>query len=154
MKRQAKHNLFLFWCLTTAGLGLILFGFLIFVFFKKPVPSIPAAASKDPLSSSTNSDILLDSALRQCLQAGCSNQLCLPAQHSLGPAFSTCEWRPEYDCYKNAVCELQPTGECGFTLTPELQNCLANARLSTPSMLEFLDNSNSTPANHVSNPQP
>jgi len=39
---------------------------------------------------------------------------------------TTCEFRPEHACYREAVCERQPNGECGFTDTPELRACLAS----------------------------
>ena len=32
-----------------------------------------------------------------------------------------------YACYANAQCTMQGNNECGFTQTPELQTCLANA---------------------------
>lgn len=35
-----------------------------------------------------------------------------------------CYKKPEYECYKNALCELQFQGRCGFTITPELIICL------------------------------
>jgi hypothetical protein len=39
---------------------------------------------------------------------------------------STCEWLPEYACYKTATCEKQADGKCGWTQTPTLTACLAN----------------------------
>jgi hypothetical protein len=46
-----------------------------------------------------------------------------------GPASdlaTTCEFKPEYACYRTARCERQPSGVCAFTQTPELQACLKN----------------------------
>jgi hypothetical protein len=37
---------------------------------------------------------------------------------------STCEWRPVYECYQQATCERQENGQCGFTPTHELVECL------------------------------
>jgi hypothetical protein len=59
-----------------------------------------------------------------CYVGGCSSQLCSDQE---GMA-STCEWRDEYACYQDAdaVCERQPSGDCGWTPTPELNSCLGN----------------------------
>jgi hypothetical protein len=62
-------------------------------------------------------------ASKPCLKTGCGNQLC--ADHDV---ISTCEWRPEYACYQKAACERQADGNCGFTKTTELVECLARAR--------------------------
>ncbi|MEP6653399.1 MAG: hypothetical protein ABJA82_08580 [Myxococcales bacterium] len=70
----------------------------------KACPSTPPAADK-------------------CLRAGCSGELCVEESKAAG-LVTTCEWRPEYACYKNAACERQPGGACGFTPTPELKQCL------------------------------
>lgn len=58
-----------------------------------------------------------------CIVGGCSNHLC-----STLPLGSTCEWLEEYACYRTAKCERQSSGECGWTPTPELTQCIANAR--------------------------
>jgi len=60
-----------------------------------------------------------------CRRGGCSGQLCVAPGE---PDITTCEWRPEYACYQAATCEAQPDGDCAFTLTPELRECLAQAR--------------------------
>lgn len=56
-----------------------------------------------------------------CKPTGCSSQIC-----SDEDVVTTCEYRAEYACYKNAKCERQPNGKCGWTNTPELQACLKN----------------------------
>jgi hypothetical protein len=60
--------------------------------------------------------------LAPCRLGGCSGQLCL------GPdspdRVTTCEVRPEYACYRSAVCEAQASGACGWTETAELEACL------------------------------
>src|SRR3989344_2754263 len=43
-----------------------------------------------------------------------------------GGGMSTCEFRPEYGCYKEASCEPQANGECGWTQSNELRQCLQN----------------------------
>ena len=58
-----------------------------------------------------------------CVVGGCSSQLCTDA--SEGPAVSDCLYKPEYACYKNATCERQSNGQCGWTPTPSLVACIA-----------------------------
>ena len=60
------------------------------------------------------------STMKPCIKTGCSSQVC--ADHDV---ITTCEFRPEYACYKKAACERQADGDCGFTKTPELTACLA-----------------------------
>ncbi len=60
---------------------------------------------------------------RPCMKTGCSSQIC-----SDQDVVTTCEWRPEYECYQKAICERQRNGECGFRQTPELAACLKRAR--------------------------
>ena len=64
-----------------------------------------------------------------CIVGGCSSQLCVDA--SLGDVASTCEWLEEYACYRSAICERQANGTCGWTVTQELERCIANARTPT-----------------------
>ncbi len=59
----------------------------------------------------------------ECLPAGCSGQLCVPAAEA-DQTVTTCEWRDEYACYETARCEQQSDGQCGWTMTNELQSCL------------------------------
>lgn len=65
---------------------------------------------------------------KKCAIGGCSSQLCISEEESKnGGGVSTCEFRPEYACYKkNSRCEAQSNGECGWTNTPELKSCLTN----------------------------
>ncbi len=60
---------------------------------------------------------------KPCKKTGCSSQIC-----SDEDVVTTCEFRPEYECYKKAECARQKNGECGFTMTPELSECLRRAR--------------------------
>lgn len=39
---------------------------------------------------------------------------------------TTCEFRPEYACYRDAACERQADGKCGFTQSEQLTQCLAD----------------------------
>ena len=60
-----------------------------------------------------------------CAVAGCSAQLCVSAKDAAS-VVTTCEYRSEYICYKEASCEPQADGKCGWTQTQQLQKCLAS----------------------------
>lgn len=64
---------------------------------------------------------------KKCYVGGCSSQLC---SDEPGRA-STCEYREEYACYKSAVCEVQPSGQCGWTPTASFTACLNTADVSS-----------------------
>lgn len=55
-----------------------------------------------------------------CYIGGCSSEIC-SAQESI---VSSCIYRAEYACYKNATCARQTNGQCGWTQTPVLGACL------------------------------
>ncbi len=59
-----------------------------------------------------------------CVVGGCSSQLCLEEGNDMA---TTCEWTAKYSCYQQATCERQATGQCGWTETPELLQCIADA---------------------------
>jgi len=61
--------------------------------------------------------------LKPCMKTGCSGQVCSDEE-----VITTCEFKPEYECYKRAACERQKNGECGFTQTPELLRCLRRTK--------------------------
>lgn len=58
-----------------------------------------------------------------CVVGGCSSEVC--ADHAV---FSTCIFRPEYACYHAASCARQDDGNCGWTQTPALTQCIADAQ--------------------------
>ena len=66
-----------------------------------------------------------------CAVAGCSGQLCVSADEA-GDVITTCEFKPEYACYREASCEPHADGVCGWTLTPELKQCVADAKTAPP----------------------
>lgn len=57
--------------------------------------------------------------LQPCIITGCSSQVCAEEE-----MMTTCEYKDEYQCYRGARCERQTNGECGWTQTPELIECL------------------------------
>ena len=72
----------------------------------------------------------VESDTRDCQVGGCSGQLCYDPAESSG--ISTCEWRAEYACYRDANCGPHgPAGACAWEQTPDLQACL-NANSGGP----------------------
>jgi hypothetical protein len=63
--------------------------------------------------------------LKPCFKTGCSSQVCSDRK-----VVTTCEFRPEYECYQKAECKRQTDGNCGFTKTRELTECLARVKRS------------------------
>jgi eight-cysteine-cluster-containing protein len=56
-----------------------------------------------------------------CRIGGCSGQVC-----SDEDVITDCAYREYYACYANAECARQTDGKCGWTMTQELQLCLAD----------------------------
>ncbi len=80
------------------------------------------AGTMDGLSASQFYTKITAGKANPCFTSGCSGQIC-----SDQDVMSTCEWKPEYACYKQfGTCELQAGGKCGWTQTQDLQSCLAN----------------------------
>ena len=59
------------------------------------------------------------SAAAACVPTGCSGQICSDQN-----VITDCLYLPAYACYKNAKCERQSDGACGWTDTPSLKACL------------------------------
>ncbi|MCA9353783.1 hypothetical protein KC842_02845 [Candidatus Nomurabacteria bacterium] len=67
--------------------------------------------NSDEVSSTQNS----------CVITGCTNQICANAGENVA---TICDASPVYQCYQDAVCEVQESGECGWTETEELNSCI------------------------------
>lgn len=78
-----------------------------------------------PLDSESLPDVIPPNSAvpGECFIGGCSSQICSEEEGVV----STCEYREEYACYKNAKCERQTSGECGWTPTKKLTMCLDSA---------------------------
>ena len=68
-----------------------------------------------------------DIASPDCKIAGCSGQLCV--DKNAEDIITTCEYRQEYACYKNARCEKQADGQCSWTQTAELSKCISQFKI-------------------------
>lgn len=64
-----------------------------------------------------------------CAVGGCSSQLCGEADE-MANVVTTCEYREEYACYAHTRCERQSSGQCGWTKTAALDQCLSGAARS------------------------
>jgi len=88
-------------------------------------------SAKRPLSQCTRiieiTSNAFEVAASRCVRAGCSSELCVEA--GFGNTIATpCEWRPEYECLRDARCgRFGPGGSCAFEPTPELAACLETA---------------------------
>ena len=61
----------------------------------------------------------------RCIPAGCSSHICAE-ESEVSNIVTTCDFKDEYMCYKDATCERQENGHCGWTPTPTLNTCLKN----------------------------
>jgi len=59
----------------------------------------------------------------ECVIGGCSSEICSDENMS-----SICIYREEFACYKSAKCERQQNGQCGWTETSELSQCIEDKR--------------------------
>ena len=71
------------------------------------------------VSNIENLKTKFDQPLKGCIVTGCSGQICSDEE-----VITTCEFLPEYSCYKTARCERQSDGQCCWTETAELKSCL------------------------------
>ncbi len=60
---------------------------------------------------------------KSCKIGGCSGQLCVPVSDE---GISTCEYRAQYACYKQAHCRRLKNGQCGWVMSKKLRACLKN----------------------------
>lgn len=88
---------------------------LVFVFACGGPKSPPPAQPDDSGSAAP--------AAGDCVKSGCSGTLCVAPDKEV---VTTCEFKAEYACYRDATCERQGDGNCGWTQTPALTSCLAS----------------------------
>jgi eight-cysteine-cluster-containing protein len=58
-----------------------------------------------------------------CIKTGCSGTVCAEPGNDV---ITTCEYKAEYACYRDAACERQADGSCGWTQSAALTACLEN----------------------------
>lgn len=54
----------------------------------------------------------------QCIKTGCVGQIC-----SDKPVITPCNWKCEYECYKDASC-VNIDNKCQFIKTPKFNDCI------------------------------
>lgn len=77
-----------------------------------PTPALSPSPSATPAASAR--------AKSGCFITGCNGEICSNRKDMV----SICIFKEEYACYKQAVCEQQANGQCGWTQTPQYQSCL------------------------------
>jgi eight-cysteine-cluster-containing protein len=92
----------------------LLLAFLIACGGSKASTSTPTPSSSDGSGSAVAGD---------CVKSGCSGTVCVEPGKEV---VTTCEFKPEYACYRDATCARQSDGSCGWTKTPALDACLAH----------------------------
>jgi len=60
-----------------------------------------------------------------CIIGGCSGTICQPKDAE--PIFTTCEYLPEYSCYKQINCKCIEN-KCQWEKTSEFEECILEAR--------------------------
>ena len=63
-----------------------------------------------------------------CTVTGCNGELCVSEEQAAIMGITSCIYKPEYACYKNATCARQANGQCGWTKNPQLTACLNRAK--------------------------
>lgn len=66
-----------------------------------------------------------------CVISGCSGEVCAE-----GDVITACEYKSEYACYDQAVCERQANDQCGWTLTSAVGRCLQELRANPSKQLQ------------------
>lgn len=67
-----------------------------------------------------------------CGVSGCSGELCVNlAEGGMSENASLCVFKEEYTCYKEALCQRQESGECAWTMTENLLQCLEQVKEKT-----------------------
>lgn len=84
---------------------------------------VSCGGSKSSPTEPTGTPTGSASAVSDCVKTGCSGTVCVEPGKEV---VTTCEYKAEYGCYRDATCERQGDGKCGWTQSPELTSCLAS----------------------------
>lgn len=84
-----------------------------------------SSAPMTPSDTPTNSDKSDTEIENGCVITGCNKEVCVSESQAEVMGITPCIYKPEFACYKDASCEKQKDGECGWTGTKELTECLA-----------------------------
>ena len=81
----------------------------------------PPSHSMDAAAASTTATVQSKREGDGCKIGGCNGELCSETDETLE---TICLWQASHACYKLTMCEKQADGQCGWTQTPELLECL------------------------------
>ncbi|NCU41673.1 MAG: hypothetical protein EOM19_03025 [Candidatus Moranbacteria bacterium] len=77
-----------------------------------------------------------------CGVSGCNGELCVNfAEKGEMDDVSSCVFKEEYTCYKEALCQRQESGECAWTMTENLSQCLEKEKTSLQNTQEITEDS-------------
>lgn len=96
-------------------LAIIITALLIYKFSSNSSTAPPVATISPPITQPSPTE--------KCVLAGCNSELCLEESEARD-RMTACVFSKQYGCLRNAKCERQTNGECGFTQTAELKDCL------------------------------
>ena len=113
---------------------LILFAIPLLLVAMRPSTSLNPSPSPAQTASPQQGQIVGEG----CKVGGCSGTVCQNAEDE--DAITTCEWKEEYACYRNASCQKQTDGNCGWVMTSQLQQCIEDAQNVSPEQTVLLDN--------------
>jgi hypothetical protein len=89
----------------------------------KVIPSLTPTINPKPTSFSPSPTTKLVPTRKpqggECIVGGCNGEICSDTNMA-----SPCIYKPEFECYKKAICKRQEDGNCGWTPTVELIACL------------------------------
>lgn len=94
---------------------------LVILSFSQLIPNLSSKKTEPSLTKPPSSSDI------RCKVTGCSGQIC--SEENL---ITTCEYRAEYACYKDAKCDRQADGKCGWKQSSDLLACLKKASVSQP----------------------
>lgn len=94
---------------------------LVLIACNKPANPPPSNPTDGETAPPLDGDTMTPADRAECKPTGCSGIVCSDEE-----VMTTCEYKPEYECYKTAVCTRQDDGQCGWTKSAELDACLAN----------------------------
>jgi eight-cysteine-cluster-containing protein len=88
---------------------------------KSPSPPTPVESTSTPVVVPSKDLHIIPTKHggKHCVITGCSGEICSDRDMA-----SACVYRDVYSCYRQATCEIQSDGACGWTYTPELQECI------------------------------
>ncbi len=133
-----KHRFYIF---AAFGASLLVFGSFVLAFAARSLPKqttpLPVAHEQTPAEPESTSEAITRVIIGEpsttttptvaaCITGGCSGEICTEEDSAEADMTSICVYRPEYACFKHSRCERQPNGQCGWTQTSALNQCITS----------------------------